>query len=114
MSQAEIRSDFSSVNKALPMIAWVACLIGACPIGVILAYIDRSKTSEVYATHYTYLIRTFWIGLLLLFTSLLLSVVAIGFITWFATILWYLIRCVKGLVLLVRDEPIPNPATWLV
>jgi uncharacterized membrane protein len=48
------------------------------------------------------------------FVSLLLSVVAIGFLTWFATVLWYLIRCVKGLVLLLRDEPVSNPDTWLV
>ncbi|SIO66982.1 Uncharacterized membrane protein [Bradyrhizobium erythrophlei] len=114
MSSVEVRSELTGVNKTLPTIAWALCLVGAWPIGLIIAYVDRSKTTEVYASHYSYLIRTIWIGMLFGFVSLLLSVIAIGFFTWIATAIWYLVRCVKGLVLLVRDEPISNPGTWLV
>lgn len=112
MSTVEIKSP--DVNKALPTIGWVLCLTGLWPIGLVLAYVDRGKTNELYASHYLYLIRTVWIGMLFCFISLLLSVVAVGLLTLIATGIWYLIRCVKGLVLVLRDEPISNPSTWLV
>jgi uncharacterized membrane protein len=114
MSSIEARSELAGVNKTLPTIAWVLCVVGVWPVGLIIAYVDRGKTTELYSSHYRYLIRTVWIAMLFGFVSLLLSVVAIGLVTWFATVLWYLVRCVKGLVLLLRDEPISNPATWLV
>jgi uncharacterized membrane protein len=114
MSQLDVRADHTSANKTLPLIAWASCLLGGWPIGLIIAYVDRGKTTDLYATHYRYLIRTIWIGLLFGFVSLILSVVAIGLLTWIATLVWYLVRCVKGLVLLLREEPIANPGTWLV
>lgn len=121
-------------NKTLPIVAWVAMLFMPL-IGVILAYVDRSKTSEIYATHYRYLIRTFWIVLLLAviggclsaiaaflsMLSVVLPVMALALVPMalapFAMIavgIWYLVRCVKGLVLLSRDEPIQHPGTWFV
>jgi hypothetical protein len=57
----------------------------------------------------TYLIRTNWIGMLFGLVGLLLNVIAIGILTWLVTAIWYLVRCVKGLVLLVRDEPMVLP-----
>jgi uncharacterized membrane protein len=108
----EIKSP--GVNKVLPTIGWVCCLIGAWFIGLVLAYVDRGKTSGVYVSHYRYLIRTVWIGILFFVISFLLSFVGIGLLTFIATGIWYVIRCVKGLVLALREEPIPNPGTWLV
>jgi uncharacterized membrane protein len=103
-----------SANKTLPIIAWATMILGFWPIGVIIAYVDRSKTTDTYSTHYRYLIRTFWIGVLYAVVSFLLSFVLVGLLVMFATALWYLIRCVKGIVLLMRDEPISNAGTWLV
>jgi uncharacterized membrane protein len=112
MSTIEIKS--SNVNKTLPIIGWVCCLAGLWFIGLVLAYVDRGRTTELYASHYRYLIRTVWIGMLSCFISFLLSFIAIGFLTFVATGIWYVVRCVKGLVLVLRDEPISNPGTWLV
>jgi uncharacterized membrane protein len=112
MSSVDIRS--ANANKTLPTIAWATCLFGMWPIGLIIAYVDLSNTNAVYASHYRYLIRTMWIGLLFLVISFLLSFVAIGLLTMIATSIWYLIRCVKGLVLVLREEPISDPGTWLV
>lgn len=114
MSQLDVRANYVGANKTLPLIAWASCLLGGWPIGLIIAYVDRDKATDLTATHYRYLMRTIWIGLLFGFVSLLLSIVAIGFLTWIATLVWYLVRCVKGLVLLMRDEPIANPGTWWV
>lgn len=112
MSSIEVNSR--GVNKALPVAAWICCLAGPWFIGLVLAYVDRDKTSELYASHYRYLIRTVWIGLLFCAVSFVLSFVLIGFLTFFATAIWYVVRCVKGLVLALREEPVLDPATWLV
>ncbi len=109
-----IEMNARNVNKTLPIVGWVSCLLGAWFIGLILAYVDRDKTNELYASHYRYLIRTVWIGMLFGFVSFLLSFIAIGLLTFVATAIWYMIRCVKGLVLALREEPISNPGTWLV
>jgi uncharacterized membrane protein len=114
MSTIEIKEDLSDANKTLPAIAWGSCLIGMWPVGLVIAYIDRKKTSATYATHYRYLIRTIWIGLFFMIVSSVLSLILIGYITFFATAIWFLIRCVKGLVLVLRDEPIQKPTTWLI
>jgi uncharacterized membrane protein len=109
-----IEMNTRNVNKTLPIVGWVSCLLGAWFIGLILAYVDRDKTNELCASHYRYLIRTVWIGMLFGFVSFLMSFIAIGLLTFVATAIWYTIRCVKGLVLALREEPISNPGTWLV
>jgi uncharacterized membrane protein len=112
MTSVEMNSR--GTNKTLPIVGWVSCLLGGWIIGLILAYVDRSRTNGLYASHYQYLIRTVWIGLLFCAVSFVLSFVAIGLLTFAATSLWYMVRCVKGLVLAIREEPIANPGTWLV
>lgn len=76
--RAAARVDLTSASNVLPMIAWATMLLGGGLIGVIIAYIDHSHTIEKYATHYQYLIRTFWIGLLFLLVSVLLSFLIVG------------------------------------
>ncbi|WP_371326952.1 DUF4870 family protein [Stappia sp. ES.058] len=65
------------------------------------------------ASHYTYLIRTFWIGLAGALVSALLMMVGIGFLLMIALVVWLIVRCVKGLQWISRGEPVPNPETWL-
>lgn len=83
-------------------------------VGVVIAYINRGKVGGWVDTHYTYAIRTFWIGLLYSFVSVLLMFVMIGFLTALATAIWFIARCVIGLQLVGRREPIKNPQSWLI
>ena len=83
-------------------------------VGVVLAYVNRGKADSYVETHYTWLIRTFWMGLLLSFVSALLSIILIGFLLMIAVAVWVLVRLVKGLQLLSRNEDIPDPETWLI
>jgi hypothetical protein len=50
MSSIDARSEFAGANKTLPTIAWALCVVGAWPIGLIIAYVDRGKTTELYAS----------------------------------------------------------------
>jgi Predicted membrane protein len=96
-------------------------------IGLILAYVQRDRAGARMRTHYTFLIRTFWIGIawgllaaLLFAVGIPLSVVLIGlplvFVAWAIWSLiavWFAVRLVVGVIYLARDEAYPRPDTWL-
>ncbi|MDF1609354.1 hypothetical protein PZ897_14300 [Hoeflea sp. YIM 152468] len=100
-------------NKSLGYIAGALMLVCA-PAGVILSYIDRGKATPLLAAHYSYLIGTFWKGMLFLTISIVLTFVIIGIFASILTSIWYLIRCIKSLVYLHRGEAIAKPSTWLI
>lgn len=92
----------------------VSILVGVTAIiGVILAYLNKGKAQEWVESHYVYQIRTFWIGLLYSFIGFVLTFVFIGVFVLIATLVWYIIRCIKGLQLAGRNEPVSNPGTWM-
>ena len=82
-------------------------------IAVIVAYVNRADAPEWVKTHYRFQIRTFWIGLLYAFLSLLTAIIIVGFFGAFFTLIWLIVRCVKGLKLLIKGAPHEQPATWL-
>lgn len=83
-------------------------------VGVVIAYINRGKAGGWVETHYTYLIRTFWIGLLYAVISILLMFLIVGFLTALATGIWFIARCVIGLQAVGRGEPVKNPEAWII
>jgi len=83
-------------------------------VGVVLAYINRGKTGGFVESHYTFLIRTFWIGLLYGLISVVLFFVFIGVLLMFVVLVWFIARCVLGLQALLRGEAIKNPESWLL
>ncbi len=99
-----------------PVLGYVALglMFFFAPAAVILAYVDRPKANALLASHYTYLIGTFWKGLLYSFVCVLLSFVVIGIFGFFVVSLWYLARCIKSLVYLIRNEAITEPRAWLL
>ena len=62
-------------------------------------------------SHYTYLIRTFWFGLLGSVIGVVLSVVLIGIPIVIAVAVWVIIRSVVSLLKAQKHEPMPNPET---
>jgi len=83
-------------------------------IGVIIAYVRRPDVAGTYLeSHFTYLIRTFWIGLLGGVVSALLLIVGIGFILMFAVAIWFIYRIVKGWIKLADQKPLEDPTGWL-
>jgi len=83
-------------------------------VGVVLAYVWKGEAkSEWEASHYTYLIRTFWIGFIGTVISIFLMIVLIGFLLWAAVAVLMVVRCVLSLINAQKHEPMPNPETWL-
>ncbi|WP_159589645.1 DUF4870 family protein [Chelativorans xinjiangense] len=83
-------------------------------VGIVIAYMNRGKSDEWIETHYTWAIRTFWIGLLFGLVSAILMVVGIGFLLLLATAIWVIIRIIIGLQAVGRGEPIRNPESWIL
>ena len=83
-------------------------------VGVVLAYINRGKTGGFVESHYTFLIRTFWIGLLYGLISVVLFFVFIGVLLMFVVLVWFIARCVLGLQALQRGEAVKKPESWLL
>ena len=82
-------------------------------IGVVMAYLYRADAPEWVASHYRFQIRTFWIGLLYAFVSVLTAIVIIGLLFGAFTFIWWIIRSVKGLKSLSAGAAYERPATWL-
>jgi len=40
-------------------------------------------------------------------------VIGIGFLLALATIVWFLIRTIKGFMMAMDGKPVPDPETWL-
>ena len=81
-------------------------------VGLVMAYIGRADADAVTASHYNNQIGIFWKALLYSVVSILLTFIVIGFITGLVGIVWYIIRCVKGMQALGRGEAIANPGSW--
>lgn len=83
-------------------------------VGIVLAYLNRGKSEGWVETHYTWAIRTFWIGVLFVAVSVLLMIVGIGFVLLLAAGVWVVVRTVVGLQAVSRSDPIRNPESWML
>lgn len=83
-------------------------------VGVVLAYVWRGEPREPWeASHYEYLINTFWIGLIGTVLGIILLVVVVGAFIWIAAMVLVVVRSVLSIVRAQKREPMPNPGTWL-
>jgi uncharacterized membrane protein len=93
----------------------VALIVGITAlIGLVIAYLNRNEAPAAIQTHYQFQIRTFWIGLLFGVIGALTSVIIIGWFILLATVIWWIVRCVKGMQYLGRRQAYPNPTTWMI
>ncbi|MFC6670248.1 DUF4870 family protein [Marinobacterium aestuariivivens] len=78
-------------------------------IGVVMAYVYRGEASPWLQDHYRWQIRTFWIGLMYTVLGAILSGIGIGFLVLLFALVWFIVRCVKGLQRLERRQPPQTP-----
>ena len=94
----------------------VGSFVGGLPsiVAVIMNYARRSATRGTYLeSHYEYLARTFWWGLLwLVIFTVIFTITVIGlfilFIPWFILTVWYLYRVIRGWLRLNDGKPAPE------
>jgi uncharacterized membrane protein len=121
-------TDDRTEDKTMPAVCYGLYLLAFCTgitaiIGLVIAYAQRSSAGPAMQSHFTYLIRTFWGGLMFMLvggvTMLIggvLTIILIGFpimgLAWLiltAGSIWYAVRCIIGLVYLSRGEAHPRP-----
>ncbi|HEX5319477.1 MAG TPA: DUF4870 domain-containing protein [Stellaceae bacterium] len=92
----------------------ISLLVGVTGlVGLIMAYVHQSDAPEWVRSHYRFQIRTFWIGLLYIVISLVTAIIVIGVVLWVLTVIWLIVRCIKGMQAVSCGEPYPAPANWI-
>ncbi len=81
-------------------------------VGVVMAYMAKAEAPDWLKSHYDNQINIFWKGLLYGVISCVLMVVLIGFVLIVITLVWYIVRIVKGMQALSKREAIENPGDW--
>jgi uncharacterized membrane protein len=82
-------------------------------VGVIMAYINKGEAPDWVQTHYRFQIRTFWIGILFSIIGVLTTLIVIGWLIILLVAVWWIVRCIKGMQYVGKQQPYPNPATWM-
>lgn len=123
---------YTTEDKTMPAVCYGLYLLAFATgftaiVGLVIAYAQRSTAGPAMYTHYTFIIRTFWLGLLLMLVSgvvggivfgvgAILSVILIGIpimalagLIWAVSAVWFAVRCIMGLVYLSRGEAYPRP-----
>lgn len=92
----------------------VGIVVGITPIvGVIMAYLGKGKGDAVLESHYNNQINIFWKGFLYSVIGIVLTFVLIGVLVLLAALVWYIIRCIKGMQALSSGQAIENPGSWM-
>jgi len=102
------------VVYVLYLVSFVVGLTGI--VGLIMAYVNRGRGQPWIDTHYTYAIRTFWIGMLyaLIAVVVMFLMGSVGMLAMLGLSVWMVVRCVIGLQKASAGEPITNPASWWI
>ncbi len=76
---------------------------------VVLAYLKRADAAgTIYASHFDWLIKTFWWGALWLVLSGLATFIFIGWLTGLVALVWVVYRIAKGWLALLSGEAPEN------
>jgi uncharacterized membrane protein len=103
------------VSSGFPLIAPLTGVVGI--IAIILAYVKRGDAAGTWlASHYRWLIRTFWYsllwgmigGVIFVLLAIILVGLVIGYAIWVATTIWVLYRLIRGYVLFNASQPVPG------
>lgn len=116
MNDAPVERKESSegMAKIVYILYLASILIGLTSIiGVVIAYINKDEAPEWLKSHYQFQIRTFWIAFLYVCIGVITTFILIGGLILLLTLIWFIIRCVKGLQALDKKEAYPNPTTWM-
>jgi uncharacterized membrane protein len=82
-------------------------------VGVIIAYMKRADAVDtIYASHFTYAIRTFWIGAAMALVAFVLCFVLVGFLLLPLLGIWLVVRVVRPFLAWNDHKPIVKPTRF--
>ena len=111
---AEAQQGKTGNAKIVYILYLVSLVIGVTGIvGLIMAYVNKGDAPDWLKTHYQWQIRTFWLGLLYAFIGVLTMFILIGYLILLFNLIWFMVRCVKGLSALDKQQPLTQPDSWI-
>lgn len=90
-----------------------ALFLGGIPaiIAIVINYVKRSEVQHpVLASHFTWQIRTFWIGLAIAIIGFITTFLFIGFFILLGVLIWDIYRLVRGVLGILDNKAMPIPA----
>jgi uncharacterized membrane protein len=82
-------------------------------VGLIMAYVNKDEAPAWVQSHYRFQIRTFWIGLLYAVIGGVTTPILIGFLIVLFAVVWWIIRCAKGMKAVGEGRAVADVTTWL-
>jgi uncharacterized membrane protein len=128
--EGQMSSDYSATeDRTMPMVVYGLYFGGyftgglTAIAGLIVALSQRATAGPIAQSHYTFLIRTFWIGLVWTIAWALVFAIAIPFsfiligvpflllakLMLAVGAVWYAVRLIVGIVHLSSDRAYPRP-----
>ena len=110
-----VASVIALFSHGFPLVAPLMGIVGI--VALVLAYVKRGDAAGTWlASHYRWLIRTFWFsllwgvigGLVLVTLGLILIGIPIAFAIWVITTIWVIYRLIRGYVLFNDSKPVPG------
>ena len=104
------RSDESFRGTAI--LAYVLYLLGwpslhlSTIVALVLAYVQRGDSrGTIWESHFSNVIETFWISLIVGIVAIPLCFIGIGFVVLALLFVWFLFRTIKGLIRAIDGRP---------
>ena len=107
----KVEGDGANLIYILYLVALVLGITGL--VGLIMAYVKKGDAPDWLKSHYQFQIRTFWISVLYTIIGVVTTPIIIGFAILLFTLIWWIVRCVKGMQAIGRGEAHPNPTSWM-
>ena len=111
-SVSDIEKFLSTQRITYGLFALSFLVAPAAIAGLVVAYIVRADAPDWLKTHYTFLIRTFWIGMLYAVISALAVMIFIGPLMMLGVAVWFLVRVILGWMKMEKNQSIANPKSW--
>lgn len=119
----------ASEDLTMPIVVYVLYLL-ALPtaflsmlLGLILAYANRDAAGPAARSHYEFAIRTFWLSIVGVVVGIVacavggvtlifligIPILIVGVLMLVLGKLWYIVRCILGIMYAARREAYPRP-----
>lgn len=106
---------YNSRLRITVAIIYVLNLLGCGLIGLIVAYVKRADASgTLWQSHFSFIIRTFWLGLIGLVIGGATTFILIGYAIIALVGVWSFIRMLVGLLRALGDQPILHPKSYFL
>jgi uncharacterized membrane protein len=97
-----------------PLLGWVILAYALPPVvGLIWAYTERTEAPAWVQTHYQMQSRTLWLGLLYGVVAAAATFIYIGWLLAIFILVWWIMRCIKGLNSISRGAPYDFPEHYV-